>query len=584
MVAMRSALIRAKSIVALLRGEGEELARATMSQVRGWHPETAGVASDAVVAADRCFAAAMREFGRQVEGVVLGWQGVAATAGELRALGAQLTANHIGAALADIADALADAAALARVCAIVREIEGDATANGCVIGEDGTIAAPKADSGNAVLDLALQACFEVQASALQARLLPLLDCAGETDERVGARLAAAVAALIALRTEPQGGRRSALVTAILDGNAFLPEDPKALTALWESLSPADQDALFAYDPTIGNRDGLPVVARDFYNRADLERLRAAATSDLSALNSQHPDWAREQNFPDTAHDWRALSLWDADRALARTRLAGYAAVTTAAATGESGSPTGFLLSVDDRGRGAVALNNPDAATNVATFVPGTGSSLAGIGAGVGRARALLDAATKADRAVRTSVIAWYGYDSPPALGSALRDHYADDGAPALDNFESGLRATHDAMPSNNTVIGHSYGSTLIGVAASHGNSIAADNLIFVGSPGVEVDRAGELCLDGIDPAHNREHVFAIADPADPIPEFGHFIHGTDPTDSDFGATVFDSAGATLNLPLLRELPIDPWAHGNYWDTGNPGLRTQGEIIAGRYQP
>ncbi|WP_157556776.1 alpha/beta hydrolase [Nocardia acidivorans] len=560
------------------------MGRATMSQVRGWHPEVAGVASDAVVEANRRFTDGMRAVARRMDAVVLGWRGAAATAGELRALAAQWSANHIGAAMVDIADALADASSLAQLCALVREIERDATANGCVIAEDGTVAAPRADTGSGVLDLVLQGCFDAKAAVLQARLLPLLDYAGETDQRVGARLAAAVEALISLRTDPYGARRDDRVTAILDGDAFLPEEPKALAALWDSLTPADQDALFAYDPAIGDRDGLPAVARDFYNRADLDRLRATATTDLNTLNAQHPDWVRERNFPDTAHDWRTLGRWDDERTRTRTRLADYAATTAALAPPESGLPPRFLLTVDNRGHGAIALNNPDTAANIATFVPGTGSPLAGIGAGVGRARALLDAATKADRTARTSVIAWYGYDTPPALGSALRDRYADDGAPALNEFQSGLRATHDALPARNTVIGHSYGSTLIGVAAGHGNSLAADNVIFVGSPGVEVDRATELRLDGIDPAHNREHVFATADPADPIPKFGHFIHGVDPADPDFGATVFGSAGATLNLPLLRELPIDPWAHGNYWDTSNPALRTQGEIIAGRYRP
>ncbi|MEK8106543.1 alpha/beta hydrolase [Micromonospora sp. M12] len=34
-----------------------------------------------------------------------------------------------------------------------------------------------------------------------------------------------------------------------------------------------------------------------------------------------------------------------------------------------------------------------------------------------------------------------------------------------------------------TVVGHSYGSTVLGEAASTGNGLAADDLIAVGSPG-----------------------------------------------------------------------------------------------------
>ncbi|MCU1647045.1 MAG: uncharacterized protein JWN03_7320 [Nocardia sp.] len=556
-----------------------------MSQLRGWDPAVAGIASDAVAVGNLRFGEAMRAAGHHVDVAVSGWRGAAATAAALRALTSQLTANHIGAAVLDIADALADAAALAGVCATVRDIELEATANGCVIADDGTVAAPDADTGNAALDLALQACFEAKALVLQARLLPLLDCAGEADQSVGARLTAAVEALVALRGAPQGGPMNARVAAVLDGNAFLPDDPKALRALWESLAPADQDALFAYDPAIGNRDGIPAVARDRYNRMHLEQLRAAAQSDLSSLDAQHADWARRENLPDTAHDWIALHRWDAERRQIRTESVAYTAAISAA-----GAPGCYLLSVDSDGHGAIALNNPDAASNIATFVPGTGSALDGIGTGTARARALLAAATTADDSARTSVIAWYGYESPPGLGNALSDRYADDGAPALDRFESGLRATHTGVPANLTVVGHSYGTTLMGVAASHGNSLAADNLVFVGSPGVAVHDVSELRLDGIAPEHNHEHVFATADPDDPVSFYARWIHGADPVDPHFGATVFASAGATLNLLLLRSLPFgsllpfDPWAHGNYWGTENPGLNTQGEIITGRYRP
>ncbi|WP_405138905.1 alpha/beta hydrolase [Nocardia sp. NBC_01388] len=561
------------------------MSRATMSQVRGWDPAAAGIASDAVVEGNLRFGGAMRAAGRHVDAAVSGWRGAAATAAALHALSSQLTANHIGAAALDIADALADAAALAGVCATVRDIDDEAAANGCVIADDGTVTAPHADTGNAVLDLVLQACFDGKALALQARLLPLLDCAGETDQSIGKRLTAAVEALVALRGAPQGGPISTRVAAVLDGDAFLPEDPKALRALWESLAPADQDALFAFDPAIGNRDGIPAVARDCYNRMDLERLRAAAESDLRGLDAQHPDWARRENLPDTAHDWIALHRWDAERQQIHTQLAAYTAAADAA-----GGAGRYLLGVDNDGHGAIALNNPDAASNIATFVPGTGASLDGIGTGTGRARALLAAATKADRSARTSVIAWYGYESPPGLGNALSGRYADEGAVALGRFESGLRATHAGVPADLTVVGHSYGTTLMGIAAGHGNSLAADNLIFVGSPGVEVHGVSELRLDGIPVEHNHEHVYATADPADPVSFYARWIHGTDPVDPDFGATVFPSAGAKLNLLLLHALPygsllpFDPWAHGNYWGNGNPGLETQGEIITGRYRP
>ncbi|MGX1805875.1 alpha/beta hydrolase [Nocardia sp. NPDC055321] len=561
--------------------------RPTVSQVLGWRPDAAVAAADGVVAANREFVAAMGAVGNAVDVAVSRWEGSAATAHALRALEAQWAANHIDAALADIADALADVAALAGVCAIIAEIDGEARANGCEIGEDGTVRPPRAESGNAALDVALQVCFDAQARTLQARLVPLLDTAGETDREVAARLAAAVTALAALRHAPGGGPLDHRVADVLAGRAFLPEDPNALRALWESLAPADKDALFAYDPSIGNRDGIPAIARDFYNRAALDLLRADARADLAILETRQARWA-EGHRPDSLRDWNRWHDLRDEIQLSRQRLAEYDAVEAVIGTVPAGAdppadgPRRYLLALDDNGRAAIAIQNPDAARNVATLVPGTASPLTGIGGGVARARALYESALAADRHTHTSVIAWYGYPSPPWLGRALLDSYADAGAPALDRFQDGLRATHAALPSRNTVIGHSYGSTLIGVAAADPGALAADALVFAGSPGVEVSSAADLRLDGIAPEHNREHVFATADPADPVAAFGPLSHGVSPVHPDFGATVFESADPNAGPEHPRVLGWDVRAHSNYWAVGNPGLTTQGEIITNTY--
>lgn len=550
--------------------------RATVSQVRGWQPEAAAAASDALAAANLQFSEAMRFIGRRVDAVVEGWRGAAATAGALRAYESQLAANHLGAAVLGIADALAEAGTLAGVRESVLDIEAEAEDHGCVVGEDGSVAAPHADTGNAALDLALQVCFDARAQVLQARLISLLETAGEVDAKVGARLTAAVETLVALRHAPQGAGMSRAVADLIDGRAALPEDPKALCALWDSLSPADRDTLVAYDPALGGRDGIPVLDRDFYNRQELERLRTTTASRLAILDGQHPGWARRDELPTTSREWIRLRPWESERAELSTHLAEYEIVA------RDLEPGRYLLGVDDHSHGVIALGNPDAARNIATFVPGTGATLSDIGEGIARATTLRTAAEAADHRARTAVIAWYGYDAPPDLLAAASDHAADAGAPLLDRFEQGLRVTHREAPAHTVVVGHSYGTTLIGAAAAHGNSLAADELILAGSPGLDVDRVSELRLDGISPDRNGSHVFATAAPGDPVPAFGRFVHGPEPTDPGFGATVFESAGPGSNFPLMPDIPVFPWAHGNYWDSGNPGLASQGEIIAGTY--
>ncbi|MGW4247333.1 alpha/beta hydrolase [Nocardia sp. NPDC004722] len=554
------------------------MGRAGVSQVLGWAPEAIGVAGAAVAEADEVCGGAMVRVGRLIERAADGWVGAAGAAAALHAMGDRLVADHMGTALLDIAEALAEAVVLERVCGLVRGILDEARDNGCRVSEEGEVQAPRSETGNLALDLIFQAGFEAKARELRARLVPLLESAGEVDERAGARLRAAVAALAALAVDPGGGGPDTRVAGFLDGTARLPEAPKALGALWNSLSPADQDALFEADPLLGARDGLPALVRDHYNRRAIPRLRAVAADAERWLLERHPDWVRGENLPTTDDGWIRLRQWEAERTRIQTRLAGYAALT--AALGPA-SPERLLLAVDERGHGVIALNNPDTAANIATFVPGTGSPLTAIGVGLERSRALLTAAQRADPAARTSVIAWYGYDAPPDLPAALGDRRAHDGAPALDRFEAGLRAAHPGIAARHTVLGHSYGSTVIGAAASGANCLDADAVVFVGSPGVDVEDVSELRLTGIPAGRNGAHVFATADPADPVPRVGQFVHGTDPTDREFRATVFTSSGATIDLPVVRALPLDVFAHGNYWEPGNPGLRTQGEIIAGR---
>ncbi|MCP9624176.1 hypothetical protein FOH10_19580 [Nocardia otitidiscaviarum] len=557
------------------------MSRASLSRMRGWDPATVAVTADPLAAMNLRMAEAVRRVGRHVDEAVGRWRGDAAAAAALRALESRLAAGQLAAAVLDIADACADAGNLAEIRAAVLGLEDDAHAHGCVVADDGTVTAPVADTGNPALDLALQACLDTKAAALQARLVPLLAAADGLDREVAARLDDARAELLALAANPQGARPDSRVIDILDGAALFPDDPYAVHELWESLTPADRDALVAYDPAIGNRDGIPAVARDFYNRRYLARLESAAHAELAYLDGLHPDWAAGRNPPSTPAEWIRLREWDAARQEAHTRLADYRVVRRQLDGGDD--PPRYLLAVDDSGRGAIALGNPDSARNIATFLPGTGARLGTIGAGVDRSRALLDAATRANPAERSAVITWYGYHAPPDLMAALRPDYATAAAPALDRFLDGLRATHSGPHAHTTLVGHSYGSTVIGVAATGGRSLAADSVIFVGSPGVRTDHVTELRLDGVPPADNPRHIFATAAAADPVAVFGSVAHGISPIERAFGATVFESApGTRLQLPFLTVFPGEPWAHHGYWDAGNPGLVTQGEIVGGAY--
>jgi pimeloyl-ACP methyl ester carboxylesterase len=105
-----------------------------------------------------------------------------------------------------------------------------------------------------------------------------------------------------------------------------------------------------------------------------------------------------------------------------------------------------------------------------------------------------------NRVSETAVVSWLGYDPPTAsapttfIGSAQ----AVAGGSALNAFLAGLRFRSKSPTGVSfTIIGHSYGSTVAAWAARGQDQyskglLARDNLVFVGSPGVDVSTASLL--------------------------------------------------------------------------------------------
>ncbi|CAG8756080.1 41604_t:CDS:1, partial [Gigaspora margarita] len=93
---------------------------------------------------------------------------------------------------------------------------------------------------------------------------------------------------------------------------------------------------------------------------------------------------------------------------------------------------------------------------------------------------------------KTAQIIWVGYDAtssvfpPPSLDQAVI------AAPALVLFQQGLVTTHQGMPPHITVVGHSYGTDIVTETTINGNMLVANDILFIGSPGVPVDRASEI--------------------------------------------------------------------------------------------
>jgi uncharacterized coiled-coil protein SlyX len=356
----------------------------------------------------------------------------------------------------------------------------------------------------------------------------------------------------------------------------LPDDPRQFNELWSRLNPDQKDWLFRRDDSIGNRAGMPWdppdrLGKDHYNRLHLDELERRSRSDVDQLGRSIAELLQGHHTDDGILDALQTQL-----ASARTHLEGYRAVRTVLGS----EPNRYLGLLDEFGHGAVSIGNPDTAGRNAIFLPGTGQDLSQLNSSDEFASAMWAGAlavapglTPRDVAVTT----WMGYDRPMDLARAALPGPAQHGAGQLDAFEDGLRASHVGPRSIDTVVGHSYGSTLLGAAASGGHHLDVDNVIAVGSPGMLVERADQLSLG---PA---AHVYAMRAGNDIIGFSGmvtEWTLGAEPTAPGFGATRLAADPGPNGLFGLPSVG----AHSNYWSDGNRALTNFGAVIAGLPAP
>ncbi|WP_206788779.1 alpha/beta hydrolase [Amycolatopsis sp. MtRt-6] len=208
---------------------------------------------------------------------------------------------------------------------------------------------------------------------------------------------------------------------------------------------------------------------------------------------------------------------------------------------------GQFLLFDPRGDGRVAQVFGDLATadRIAVLVPGAATRADNFWTGVGdrryrapavQAAGLHRSATALGAGGTLAVIAWLGYDAPDGVTlSAAREDLAQAGAVALRRFVSGLVAVRPQATI--ALLGHSYGSTVIGLAAP-GLPRQVTDLAAFGSPGMGVDDVTGL--------HTTARVWAGQARGDwirwvPGVRLLGLGHGRKPADPAFGARVFATA-------------------------------------------
>ncbi|MFJ1594466.1 alpha/beta hydrolase [Kitasatospora albolonga] len=260
----------------------------------------------------------------------------------------------------------------------------------------------------------------------------------------------------------------------------IPEDksPAERKKWWDGLTEEQRQEYLKVAPDlIGDLDGIPAAARDEANRTYLPVLM---------------DELARRGGDDAQTKLNALRM-------IQEKL------------DKPSHPPMFLLDIGDEGNGRaiVSYGNPDTSRHVSAYVPGLGTKLDGefVEDTMKRAQDTARGARRVDPS--TASIIWLGYDAPQNVDVMSRGD-AQRGAPAYNEFMAGISATNENADPHVTAIGHSYGSLTVGTAAKESGGIpGVDDVILLGSPGVDAQKATELGV-------GKEHVFVGAADNDPV--------------------------------------------------------------------
>ena len=349
-------------------------------------------------------------------------------------------------------------------------------------------------------------------------------------------------------------------------------------AWWKGLTQEQRDEYATlYPASVGALDGIPSTVRDDANRMVFAESKAKWELELAAIppepkpklvsHGPRGGMVYSQEWLDWHHEYE-----DRKEEL-EARKPGMEAIEKRLNRGaDSDLPEAYLLKFDgekDDGRVILANGNPDTADHTAVYVPGTKTKLPEIEGDLERADAMWTATNQVAPNQKVSTITWFDYNAPDNIPEAMFNRYGEKAAPDLRRFMDGMETAQGGPDkSHTTVMGHSYGSTVAGMATRQGQGSGplADDIIAIGSPGMQVEYASDLGV-------GREHVWAMGGGGDDVLVrqggriVGHGEGGTIPTDKGFGGNIMAS---------------DAKDHGDFWESGRNSLNNQAAVIAGKY--
>ncbi len=356
-----------------------------------------------------------------------------------------------------------------------------------------------------------------------------------------------------------------------------------------AMTPAEVSAAFAaitpsigmrlarsFPAVIGSLDGAPPRIRYLANaeliRGEIEYLR----SRIARLRAGEGPWTGPPG----------LVTWYPVRSITDRLAARYEARVTEYERWLAEGRQILLFDPHGDGRVVEVFGDLDEASNIGVVVPGMGNDLSNFSDGDGgfRINALrLWKHEPAGAGQGVATIAWLGYDTPDGIDAGSRGAAAD-GAGLLRRFVAGIDPQSERTV---TVVSHSYGSVVAGMAA--GSSLGVDNLVFIGSPGTTLENADAAILrpggrvwaglaegDPIAVGVSPEELPPLWVPPALMPSWfaidmasggaEELWHGANPASDEFGALRISTDGSS--------------GHSAYFEGGS--LQNLGRIVRGLY--
>ncbi|QHC71288.1 hypothetical protein GSU45_13450 [Rathayibacter sp. VKM Ac-2801] len=247
----------------------------------------------------------------------------------------------------------------------------------------------------------------------------------------------------------------------------------------------------------------------------------------------------------------------------------------------SGRAPRFLVSLTDHEPplAAVSIGDLDTASSVTYAVPGMGQTTEGMTRWAKASQNLYSLLPPG-----SAVVSWVGYETPPMarLGGngldVLTSKEAVAGGAALASAVQGLVSVRgDDVPKPN-VVAHSYGSTVMAVAASR-SDVELGVVVTLGSAGLpdSVDEASDLSAEAVYAGQARDKYIGEKASGDEAAWMGRAFssdHHTDPAGEDFGAGVFgvETGGVTGRVVTDHAaLVSDTGSRAGYLDEGTESL-------------